>query len=197
MTAPIIIPAVAEISALSPNVSGGIWRAPLGTTLPTDSSSALDAAFTQLGYADDDGVTRKEDRPNTKQYAWGGALVASLQEHYGVSFTFKLLQPINPDVLKAAHSDSNVTVTDATATTGTMTATLLNPKLNVNSVFVIEGFYQLATMRLVVPIARITTIGDYKMTHKALSVYDLTLESFPDPDNNFVYQYWDDGIMSA
>jgi hypothetical protein len=196
MTAPTIVPAVAEISALSPNVSGGIWRAPLGTTLPTDTSTPLDPAFVSLGYADDDGVTRKEERPNTKQYAWGGALVASLQEHYGAALTFKLLQPINPNVLKAAHSDSNVTVTDATATTGTMTTTLLNPKLNVNSSYVIEGFYQLATMRLVIPIARITTIGDYKMTHKALSVYDLTLESFPDVDGNFIIQIWDDGIVS-
>jgi hypothetical protein len=30
---------------------GAIWRAPLGTVLPTDSTTALDAAFVNLGYA--------------------------------------------------------------------------------------------------------------------------------------------------
>lgn len=196
MTAPVIVPNVAEIMAPSPNVMGGIWRAPLGTTVPTDSSTALDAAFVQLGYADDDGVTRKEDRPNTKQYAWGGQLVASLQEHYACTFTFKLLQVISPDVLMAAHSDDNVTVTAATSTTGTVTKTLLNPKINLNSIWVIEGFYQQATMRLIIPIARITQIGDYKITHKALSVYDLTLEAFPDANGDFVHQIWNDGIVT-
>jgi hypothetical protein len=192
-----VIPAVAEVQAPSPNVQGGVWRAPASTTpLPTDSIAALPAAFVSLGYTDDDGVTRREDRPNTKQYAWGGQLVASLQEHYAVTFTFKLLQVIHPEVLKATHNDSNVTTTPATTTTGTLTTTLLNPLINLNSVFVIEGFYQLATMRLVLPIARITMLGDFKITHKSLSVYDVTLEAFPDNTGNFVYQYWDDGIHS-
>jgi hypothetical protein len=185
---------VLQVAAPSPNVSGGLWRAPLGTTLPTDSTTSLDAAYVPLGYVDDDGVTRKEDRPNTKQYAWGGSLVASLQEHYAVTFTFKLYQVIDPDVLKAVHSDSNVTVTAATSTVGTLTAVTMNPKLNVNSAWVIEGFYQTSTMRLAIPIARITQVGDMKITHKTLAVYDVTLESFPDSNGNFVYQYWNDGI---
>jgi hypothetical protein len=187
-----------QVAAPSPPiVSGGVFRAPLGTALPTDSTTSLDAGFVSLGYVDDDGVTRKEDRPNNKQYSWGGSLVASLQEHYAVTFTFKLFQVLDPDVLKAVHSDSNVTVTAATSTVGTLTAVAMNPKLNINSAWVIEGFYQSTTMRLAVPIARITQVGDMKITHKSLATYDVTLESFPDTNGNFVYQYWDDGILSA
>jgi hypothetical protein len=191
-----VVPAVAEVTAPSPTVMGGVWRAPLGTTLPTDSSTALASAFVSLGYADDDGVTRREDRPNTKQYAWGGQLVASLQEHYAATFTFKLLQVINPEVLRAIHNDNNVLVTAATSTTGTITETHLNPLINLNSVYVVEGFYQAATFRMILPIARITMLGDYKITHKALSTYDATLEAFPDVNGDFVIQYWDDGIFS-
>jgi hypothetical protein len=191
-----VVPAVAEVTAPSPTVMGGVFRAPAGTALPTDSSTALATAYVSLGYTDDDGVTRKEDRPNTKQYAWGGQLVASLQEHYAATFTFKLLQVINPEVLKATHNDNNVTVTAATSTTGTITQTKLNPLINLNSVYVIEGFYQAATFRMVLPIARITMLGDYKITHKTLSTYDATLEAFPDNNGNFVIQYWDDGIFS-
>jgi hypothetical protein len=60
----------------------------------------------------------------------------------------------------------------------------------------VEGFYQAATFRMILPIARITMLGDYKITHKALSTYDATLEAFPDVNGDFVIQYWDDGIFS-
>ena len=48
---------VANVSAGKPRATGGIWRAPSGSTLPADASTALDAAFVCLGYANDDGVT--------------------------------------------------------------------------------------------------------------------------------------------
>jgi hypothetical protein len=187
---------VAQIAAPSPNVSGGVWRAPLGTTLPTNTTTSLGEGFVSLGYVDDDGVTVKIDRPNTPQYSWGGAKVATLQDHYNLSMTFKLMQPLDPDVLKAVHSDGNITVTAATDSAGTLTTTLMNPTLNVNSIWVIEGGYELATMRIVIPIARISATADLRLTHKALAVYDATLEAFPDASGNFAYQYWDDGILA-
>ena len=185
---------VAEIVAPSPNVAGGIWRAPLGTALPTDTTTALNAAFVSLGYVDDDGVTRTEDRPNNPAFAWGGAKVASLQQHYNLTFKFKLMQVMDADVLKSVHSDSNVTVTAATPTTGTITTVNLNPLLNVNSEFVIESFYQLTTQRVAIPLARITQVADTQWTHKALAVYNVTLECFPDSSGNFAYLITDDGV---
>lgn len=188
---------VLQGAAPSPNIGGGIWRGPLGTALPTDTTTALNAALISLGYVDEEGVTRKEDRPNTKKYTWGGALFASLQDHYSVTLTFKLLQVLDPDVLKAVHSDGNVTVTAATSTVGALTAVKLNAILNINSAWVVEGFFQAATMRLVIPIARVTQVADLKWTHKDLAAYDVTLECFPDANGDFGQQYWDDGVVSA
>jgi hypothetical protein len=187
---------VTQALAPSPNITGGIWRAPLGTTLPTDTTTALQTPLVPLGYVGDQGVTRQENRPNTKKFAWGGGLVASLQQSYSVTFKFQLLQPLDPDVLKAVHSDGNVTVTAATTTTGTITTTNLNPTLNVNGVWVFEGFYQLATVRQALPIARITEVGAYKWTHLDLAVYDVTMEAFPDSSGNFVYEITDDGVIT-
>lgn len=184
---------VLEVAAPSPNVSGGLWRAPLGTALPTDTVATLNAAFVPMGYVDDNGVTRAENRPNNKAYAWGGALVQSLQQSYSVTYTFKFYQVMDTDVLKAVHSDSNVTVTAATGTVGTLSTTALNPTLNVNSAWVISAFYQSAAMRIAIPIGRVTQVGNFSMTHKNLSTYDVTLESFPDTSGNFGYQYWNDG----
>jgi hypothetical protein len=187
---------VAQTLAVAPNIAGGIWRAPLGTSLPTDTTTALTSPLVSLGYVGDQGVTRNELRPNTKKFAWGGALVASLQSSYSVQFKFQLLQPLDPDVLKAVHSDGNVSVTAPTSTVGTLTNTVLNPTLNLNAVWVFEGFFQLATVRQALPIARVTEVGAYKWTHQDLAVYDVTMEAFPDAAGNFVYEITDDGVHS-
>ena len=39
-----------NVTAAKPKVGGAVWRAPLGTTLPTDAKTALDKAFKSLGY---------------------------------------------------------------------------------------------------------------------------------------------------
>ena len=39
-----------NVSAAKPKVGGAVWRAPLGTPLPTDAKSALNEAFESLGY---------------------------------------------------------------------------------------------------------------------------------------------------
>lgn len=187
-------PTVTQVAAPSPPITGGLYRGPIGTALPVDTSTALNAAFISLGYLDQDGITYTIDRPNNKQYAWGGALVATLQQHWAFTFKFKLYQILDPDVLMSVHSDTNVTVTAATSTVGTLTTTLMNPKLNVNSAWVVTGNYQLAGFRIAAPNARITMTGDLKLTHQALAVYDCTLETFPDTAGNFAYQYWNDGL---
>jgi len=189
---------VGQIAAPSPVVgTGGLWRATLGTTLPTDTTTSLANTYKSLGYIGEDGVTIAIDRPSTPQYSWGGWKVASLQQHYNPSLSFKLLQVLDPDVLKAVHSDTNVTVTAATQSAGTITQVAWNPKLNVNSVWVVGGFYQTATFRLAIPDARITTVRDQRLSHQTLAVWDCTLELFPDSSGNFAYQIWDDGVVAV
>ena len=187
----------AQIIAPSPVVGGGVYRAPVGTTLPTDTTTALNVAFVSLGYVDDDGVTINIDRPSTDHYAWGGDLIASLQQHYAPTWTFKLYQVLDPDVLKAVHSDGNVTVTAATPSTGTLTTVNMNAKLNVNSAWVFDAYYQSNNVRFALPNARVVQVGNYQLTHKNVAVYPVTLKPFPDTNGNFAYQYTDDGVFSA
>jgi hypothetical protein len=191
---PTIISATQEIAAPSPKVTGGVLVAPLGTVLPTDAVSALDPAFVKLGRVSVDGVDRTEDRPNTEINDWGGDLIAVLQDKYGITLKFKLLQLMNADVQAAAHGKANVTVTPASASSGTEIAAKMNAQLLDFGSWVIDAYYMAMSMRLVVPYGRITMVGPLKWVHKELAAYDLTLKPFPDNQNNHAYEYWNDGV---
>jgi hypothetical protein len=191
---PTVISVAQEVAAPSPKVTGGVLTAPLGTTLPTDSVSPLDPAFITLGRVSDAGVDKTEERPNTEVNDWGGDLIAVLQDKYGITVKFKLLQLMNADVQSAAHGADNVSVTPATSTTGTTIEAKLNAQLLPYQSWCIDAYYMLMTMRLVVPNGRITTIGALKWVHKELAAFDLTLKPFPDQYNNHAYEYWNDGI---
>lgn len=197
MTAPpVVIAEVQEIAAPSPKVTGGVRFAPFGTTMPTDSTSALDPAFVTLGRVEQNGLDRVEDRPEGKQYDWGGNLIAILQDHYGLQLKFKLLQMVNKDVQNAVHGSSNVTVTPPTATTGTLYTSHINGKLLDSGIWVFDAYYQKMSARLVVGYGRPTSIAGPKWSHKELATFDVTLEAFPDDNNDFAIEYWDDGIFT-
>ena len=187
---------VPEVAAPFPKVTGGVLTAPLGTALPTDASSPLDPAFITLGRVSVDGVDRTEERPNTEVNDWGGDLIAVLQDKYGLTIKFKLMQLMNADVQAAAHGKPNITVTPPTATSGTLIAARLNRELLPYQSWVIDAYYLQMTMRLVVPNGRITLVGPLKWVHKELAMFDLTLKPFPDQSNNHAYEYWDDGITT-
>lgn len=190
---PILVSDVQEVAAPSPKITGGVLVAPLGTTLPTDATSALDPAFITLGRVGVEGVDRTEERPNTEINDWGGDLIAVLQEKYGITLKFKLLQLMNADVQSAAHGKANVTVTPPTSSVGTLISAKMNRELLDYGSWVIDAYYMQMSMRLVVPYGRITLVGPLKWVHKELAAYDLTLKPFPDVNNNHAYEYWTDG----
>jgi hypothetical protein len=193
---PVVIAEVAEIAAPSPKVTGGVRFAPFGTTLPVDATTALDPAFITLGRIEQNGLDRTEDRPEGKQYDWGGNLIAILQDHYGFQLKFKLLQMMNKDVQSAAHGSSNVTVTPPSATSGTLITAAINAKLLDSGIWVFDAYYQKMSARLVVSYGRPTSVAGPKWSHKELATFDITLEAFPDNSNNFAMEYWNDGITT-
>ena len=93
------MPNSAYVTAGKPKIGGAVFRAPLGTTLPTDATTSLDAAFKDLGYCSEDGVTNANTIESDNIKAWGGDTVLALQTDKTDTFTFTLLEGMTEDVL--------------------------------------------------------------------------------------------------
>lgn len=188
--------------APSPRITGSVLYAPVGTALPTTSFAALNTGFTDLGYTDENGLKQKEDRSNTDVFVWGGDQIATLQEKYSRTMSFKLLQFLDSNVLAAAYRNSNITVTPPTSMNGTEVAVAMNSQILDTLSWVFDGYYfteagNEALVRVVIPIGRITQIGDVDLTNKALTSVEATLKAFPDALGNSGYLYVNNGITTA
>lgn len=100
-----------NVSTGKPKISGAIYRAALGTTLPTDATSALDATkFVCLGYVSEDGLENSNEMDVSEIKAWGGMIVYRSLTQLTDNFTLTLIESENADVLKAVYGASNVTI---------------------------------------------------------------------------------------
>lgn len=189
---------VLQLIAPSPRVSGSCLKAPLKTPLPTKSYEALDSAFIDNGFVNEDGIKQKEDRSTTDVFVWGGDLAGTLQEKYSRTVSLTLLQFLNEEVLKTGYGSSNVTSTAATSQNGMELAVKMNPRLLDTVSWVFDGFYQDTLARIVLPIARVVTIGEVDMTHKKYMSLEITgLKCYPDDQGNHGYMYFNDGQTLA
>jgi len=101
-----------NVSTGKPKVTGGVWVAPKGTTLPTDSTTALGSSYTCLGYVSDEGVENSNELDMSTVKAWGGNIVYRSLTELTDEFKFALIESKNPEVLKSVYGASNVSVTE-------------------------------------------------------------------------------------
>ena len=103
----------AYVSTGKPKIGGAVFRAPLGTTLPTTADETLDAAFVNQGYCSEDGLTNNNNKETESIKAWGGDTVLVVGTEHKDEFGVTLIEVTNPDVLKTVHGDDKILVTDS------------------------------------------------------------------------------------
>lgn len=187
---------VANVVAGKPLTTGGALRAVLGTALPTNTSTALNAAFKILGYVSEDGVTKNPARSTDKKKAWGGDIIKVTQSEYSETWTLTLCETLNADVLKAVHGDTSVTTTAATVSTGTLQAVVSNGDVLPNSSWVFEIREGTTKIRHVLPKAQVIEVGEITYQDNEIIQYSLTLEAYEDASGNNSYSYSDDGVFA-
>lgn len=164
------------VSAGKPKVGGAIFIAPLGTTLPTDATTDLDAAFENVGYISEDGYTNSNSAETDGIKAWGGDTVYDATTDKPDTFQWAMIEAGNTIVLKTVYGDDNVTGDLESGIT-----VRANSKEAMERAIVIETVLRGNILkRTVIPRAQLTELGDIVYKDDELVAYETTFSAHPD-----------------
>jgi hypothetical protein len=170
--------------------AGTFYRAPLGTTLPTDATTALDAAFDDHGWLGEEGITNALSRDTTKHKSFGGDTVKVTQDNYEETIQVSLLES-NPTVLETVFGVDNVTVefTGGHRTVRVDHETAMLPR----SSFVVRVIDGEKTRLIIIPEGQVTSVDDIVHVHSDLLSYTITVDTFkPGGGGAAVYELIDE-----
>jgi hypothetical protein len=172
-------------AATIPADGAAVYAAPLGTTLPTTATAALNNAFVDLGWVSEDGVTNTISRETTKHKAWGGETVKVTQDNYTETVKLTLLES-SAEVLGVVYGSDNVTESGDTITVEHSRLMLEHQS------FVIDFIDGDRAGRIVIRDGQVTELGDVMYVHKDLTRYEITIDVFkPENSDNAVVTYFD------
>ena len=189
----------ANVIAGKPKVGGAVFRAPLGTPLPTSARIPLDAAFVELGYVSSDGWARQINKAYETINAWGGDEVAKSRTEHGVGFTMQLIEDLNADAQTAKWGTAAVTTVAATTDDGNQIVVIYEGEDVEPAVWVYDMNDQGKLHRTVFPYATDTT-ESFEQTFSDSAPIGLPFECTAYKDEvsgAFFIDYTDDGALVA
>lgn len=179
-------------AATIPADGAAVYAAPLGTTLPTSATAALNVGFVDLGWVSEDGVTNSISRDTTKHYAWGGSVVKVTQDKYTETIKLTLLESSSA-VLGVVYGSDNVTAGGDYQSLAVEHSSLMLERQS----FVLDFIDGDRAGRILVREGQITEISDVVYVHKDLTRYEITIDTFkPDNADNAVVVYFDYALGS-
>lgn len=182
-----------NVSAAKPNVAGAINVAASGTTLPTDATTALAAAFKSMGYVAEDGLVNSGIFSPTEVKAWGGDTVLTLDSDGGRTFKFTLIEVTNVDVLEFVFGADNVSGTLANGIQIKVNGDSRNEVVLAFDMILRDG----ALKRIVIPKAVIISVGDISYKDSEAIGYEITVKANKDSDGNDYYEYIHAAVTGA
>jgi hypothetical protein len=161
-----------------------------GTPLPADATSALNAAFKDVGSITDDGITDSTQQDSTDFFAWqGNVLVATLLGQYTKTFKFAC-QETNGQTLALQYPGSTLT-----QQAWGVSIAEKPPVKDVRS-WVLHGISDSGKLqRIVVPLGQISERGDVIWSSQEITVYEYTVKCFVDGSGNVAYRYLFDSSL--
>lgn len=151
-----------------------VYVAPLGTTAPADTTTALTTAFKALGLlSESDNLVEHRDEDSTDHYAYGNILVRTKRSKHKRTFILTALED-NPTVWGLVNPGST-----ATSTTGMTTRVTKVPVSNPQA-FLIQVKDGGVTKRRMVKRGEVTAVDDVTFSDSDMQGYKLTITVYPD-----------------
>ena len=174
-----------NVTTGKPHTGGAIYRAPIGTTAPTDATTALNAAFKHVGYISEDGVTNGNSINSETVKAWGGDSVYTVTTSRDNTYSFTMIEALNTEAMKVYYGDDNVLGSRAAGIT-----IKSNNKDMGTHIYVIEQILAgKIPMRIVIPLGQVTEVEDITYKDDELIAYGVTITGNQDASGNTGYQY--------
>ena len=174
-----------NVTTGKPKIGGAIYRAPVGTPLPTDATTALNEAFVNLGYVSEEGVVNSTNMEVENIRAWGGDNVLNVLTSKDDTWAFTLIEAMNLEALKTVYGAENVTGTLDTGIT-----IKANAKAQDAYAYVTDMVYNNdCVKRVVIPMAQVTEVGDITYADGEAVGYETTLTCTADDEGNTHYEY--------
>ena len=174
-----------RVTAAKPKKGGAAFRAPVGTALPKDTTTALNEAFKALGYISEDGVTNNNSPSFESAKAWGGDEVLHYQTEKPDTFKLVMIEAMNTEVLKTVYGDSKVEGELENGITVKVSAEELEASAWVIDMILKGG----AAKRIVIPNGTITAVDEIVYKGNQAVGYGITISAVPDDEGNYHYEY--------
>lgn len=160
--------------------TGGVYVAPTGTTLPTNATSAINAAFDDMGYIDEGGVTEGQGTQSNDIRAWQlGAVVRKVRTQHDLTYSFTALET-RDTVLEQFYGNYDP-ATGKVEVTGAIAE---------RNVWVISYVDDDDVVRIVLPDAEVSDIGDVVYLGTDAVKYPFVLTAYPDASGVKAYIYF-------
>lgn len=162
-----------------------VYYAPVGTTAPTDTTTAFSGTWVALGLLSEDGMTESNSATVNEYYSWGGTLVRTTRSKFQRQFKVAVLEDnlavfalVNPGSTRASAG-------------GVVTRTVKTPTANAQA-FAFEMKDGAITKRIIVPRGEVSEIGDTTFSDSAIASKELTINAYPSAAGVIYLEYTDD-----
>lgn len=164
--------------------TGGVYKAPAGTALPTDATTPLSGAFDEMGLISEDGVVESQGTDTKDIKAWqNGAVVRRVRTSHELTYAFTALETTGT-TLEAFYGNYDAGHVE------------IKGEQDDPAVWVIEAFDGAEHHRIVIGSGQVTELGDVARVNSDVTAYPFTLSCYPDGDGVKADVYYEEGGAS-
>lgn len=160
-----------DASLVQVAVTGAVYVAPTGSTVPVAATGILDAAFKNVGYISEDGVVESNETDTNDITAWQNSdIVRKTITRSEVSYQFMMMET-NASALSLFYG-KNVAGSATSHTIGGLSYSRV--------ALVIDILDNGSVIRRVIPNAEVTERGDVTLSNGEAMGYQITVTAYPD-----------------